>query len=365
MFKGPMLNMDKFIHMFVQNLGLKIEAPLCKSTDKIAFITYVDRACRIKQQLLYTLEKIKEIYMKQNLDLSDEKSVQYFIEKHTNFVDKFILLNNTRILATHLKNINTKILQKVRARRKHVENSKKVEPKVISKNVSWKKKIRVNIENKLTGSKKHALLPISYKEKHSVLHKRNKYKKVTVLENTKTSYYNVATLNKDTDILRVKDSKPSKYNMQNSAMNIVKKEVKMAEKFLWLCIQDVECIKKKVEIILYITKKNNCPDSVELMEYNQILCRHAILCLIEPSKKAFVFLEDNLSVTIKKYLSKGYKYQFEFQRDSQDYYTALIILSQWAKVLLKHINTTMMHTICGILGCDAEDVLVLYSPEEK
>ena len=52
-------------------------------------------------------------------------------------------------------------------------------------------------------------------------------------------------------------------------------------------------------------------------------------------------------------------------RDSQDYYTALLILSPWAKVFVKHIDTTMMRTICGILGCDVQKILVLYSPEEN
>ena len=40
-------------------------------------------------------------------------------------------------------------------------------------------------------------------------------------------------------------------------------------------------------------------------------------------------------------------------------------MSQSAKVLVKHINTTMMHTICGILGCDVQEILVLYNPREK
>lgn len=50
------------------------------------------------------------------------------------------------------------------------------------------------------------------------------------------------------------------------------------------------------------------------MNYNEILCRHAILCLIEPSEKAFVLFEDSLSIVIQRYVSQGYKYHFEFQR---------------------------------------------------
>lgn len=144
---------------------------------------------------------------------------------------------------------------------------------------------------------------------------------------------------------------------------------------------------------MFIIQKESYNDTRDKMKFNQILCRHAILCLIEPSEKAFVMLEDNLSLVIQKYLSQGYKYHFEFQRyfitkesntyihvwisnvsfngsnalfrDLQNYYTALLILSQWAKHLLKHIDTTMMHTIRGILGCDAQNILVLYNPEEK
>lgn len=54
-----------------------------------------------------------------------------------------------------------------------------------------------------------------------------------------------------------------------------------------------------------------------------------------------------------------------FFRSSKHCYTAVLILSQWAKVLVKHINTTMMHTICGILRCDVEEILVLYNPKRK
>ena len=52
-------------------------------------------------------------------------------------------------------------------------------------------------------------------------------------------------------------------------------------------------------------------------------------------------------------------------RDSQGRYTALLILSPWARVFVKHIDTTMMRTIGGVLGCDVENILVLHSPEEN
>ncbi|KAG6796168.1 hypothetical protein HZU73_08293 [Apis mellifera caucasica] len=140
----------------------------------------------------------------------------------------------------------------------------------------------------------------------------------------------------------------------------------MTEKLLLLYIKDVEYIKRNVQITLHITKNSKFNyDTKDRIEYNQLLCHHAILCLIEPSKKGAVLIEDNLPVIIKKYLMHGYKYHFDFQRNSKNYYTAVLILSQSAKVLVKHINTTMMHTICGILGCDVQEILVLYNPREK
>lgn len=101
------------------------------------------------------------------------------------------------------------------------------------------------------------------------------------------------------------------------------------------------------------------------MNYNKILCHHAILCLIEPSKKAVVLFEDDLSVVIRRYLLYGYKYNFEFQRDSDNCYVALLILSRWARVLVNRMNITLMQTICGILGCDIQKILVLYNPKQK
>lgn len=260
-FEVPMFKMDKFVHMFVQNFCLRIEPAPYKKYSKIGFITYVDTACRIRQQLLYTMEKIRDIHMQQNLDLSNEKHVQYFIEKYTNFPDKFILLGNTRLLTSHLKTINTKILQRVKARRKNVENLKKVEIKVLSKNVCCKKKVRINLENKLNGGRKNAHVSTSCKERHSSLqnYKRSKYKRASIPENSKMYSHDVTTLNncKDADVSKIKHRNQEvsgKYSLQSDMINIVKKEVKMAEKLLRLYIEDVECIKKKVEITLYIAK---------------------------------------------------------------------------------------------------------------
>lgn len=77
------------------------------------------------------------------------------------------------------------------------------------------------------------------------------------------------------------------------------------------------------------------------IRYNQLLCRHAILSLIEPSEKAFVLFEDDLSVVIEKYLSQGYKYHFEFQRyfirkrkKNQYIYVCKYCKFQWIKHFL-------------------------------
>ncbi|XP_076663069.1 uncharacterized protein LOC143366138 [Andrena cerasifolii] len=371
MFEGSMFDVDKFLHTFIQSLGLRIKSPACKNFSKINFITYIDKAHRIEQQLLYTLDKVRDINMRQNLDFSNQENIRYFIEKHASFFDKFHSLSNTKILTSHLRNINTKILQKVRARRKSIESIKKMESKIPSKNLTRKRNPRTNLGNKLNESKK-SLSSTTYREKHISLnsYKKSKCKKAA-LEACKLSCHDVCTLKscKDADVLSVKDCNgkaSGEPNLPSHITSIVEKEVEISKKILQLCTERIKCIKRNVEITLHIAKKecynNGTKDQIN---YNEILCRHAILCLIEPSEKAFVLFEDSLSVVIQRYVSQGYKYHFEFQRDSQDCYTALLILSPWAKVFVKHIDTTMMRTICGILGCDVQKILVLHSPEEN
>ncbi|KZC08701.1 hypothetical protein WN55_10723 [Dufourea novaeangliae] len=359
MFEVSTLNVDKFVHTFIQNL--RIESSTWRNHNKITFIKYVDRACRIKQQLLYTAEKIRDI--PQNLDFSNEKSVQYFIEKHTTLFDKLTSLSNTQILSSYLKNINTKILQKVRIRRKNIENIRKMETKILNK------KVRTNLRNKLSGLKKN-LSPALCGEKpiNSQTYQSSKYRKSPVLENSNTFDHVTIELSnyKSVNIIRAEyDNQKDffKYSLSENLAQVARKEVEMAEEFLCFHAKDIEYIERKVHVTLYIAKTENCGGNMQnQMKYNQLLCHHAILCLIEPSEKAFVLVENDLLDVIKKYLLQGYKYHFEFQRNPQNSFAALLVLSQWAKVLVKHLNTTMMNTICGILRCDVHEVLVLHGP---
>lgn len=263
MFEVPMFNMDKFVHTFIQNLGLRIPSPVCKNSqnsNKITFIKYLDKAYKIKQQLFCNVEKIIDINMQENLDFSNEKDIQYFIEKHTSFFDKFTSLSNTWILTSHLKNINLKILQKVRSRRQNFENMKIMETKILNKNISCKKKVRTNIRNKLNGLKKNVPLITSCKEKFSNLYnyKRSKYRKASTLENSKVACHNIITLNSHKDnILKTMNSNQKvsiSHNLPNSLVSMAKKEAEMAEGFLWLYTKDVESIKRKVHITLYVSK---------------------------------------------------------------------------------------------------------------
>ncbi|XP_076640546.1 uncharacterized protein LOC143352141 isoform X1 [Colletes latitarsis] len=368
MFEVPTFNVDKFVHTLIQNLGLRIQSPVYKNFNKITFNKYVDRACRINQQLFYTIERIRDINIKQNLDFSNEKDIQYYIEKHTRLFDKFASLSNTWISKSHLKNLNVRILQKVKARRTNFENTKKVEAKILNKKIFCKKKAQNNLSNKLDELKKNLLSPTLCSETSINLHnyKRSKCRKAPISKNP-----NIVCHDKNCkdNISKIKNNNQKvsvRHNLSNNLINVAKTKTEMAEGFLYLHTKDIESIKRKVHVTLYITKNESYDHDIkDQIQYNQLLCQHAILCLIEPSKKAFVLFEDDLSIIIQKYLSQGYKYHFEFQRNSQEYCTALLILSQWAKVLVKHLNTTMMLTISGILGCDVQEVLVLDSPEEK
>ncbi|XP_076278939.1 uncharacterized protein LOC143208395 isoform X1 [Lasioglossum baleicum] len=362
MIQLSMLNVDKFVHTFIQNLGLRIEKPVCRNLNKITFIKYVDEAYRIKDRLLFALEKIKEINIQQNLDFSNERDVRYFIEEHTRLSDKLNSWSNRQILASHLKNINIKILQKVKARKRNTETMKKVEVKLSNKNLSCKRKVRTNLRNKLYESKSNVSPRF-----HRDTCKTNKCSKAVIIENNNTFSHDFTCPNscKSFDISRTKSDNLKTLIKNNLTKNLidVKKEVEMARKILWFHANDTEFLKRKLHVSLYISKNGNYDaDTSNRIMYNQLLCHHAILCLIEPSDKAFVLIENDLSAVIKKYLLQGYDYHFECQRDSQNCFAALIILNQWAKVLVQHTNTTMMQTICGILGCNIHQILVLHNP---
>ncbi|XP_017764440.1 PREDICTED: uncharacterized protein LOC108553886 [Eufriesea mexicana] len=365
MFDFSKFNMDKLVHTFIQNLGLKIESHACKKFNKITFVTNIDNLYKIKQ--FYPAEKIKEINMQQDMDLTVENNIKYFMEKHTSFFDKFTYLNNTQMLTSHLRSINTKILQKIRIKRKHNESMKRGEIETYNKILTCKR-IRTNLANKLNGSKYNSLFSIGGKQKYINFYncEKHKFKKVTAFEDSEP-FCDDKIMSNDCrygNILKMNNDRQE--NFINTVINMANKEIEMSERFLQLYINDVDHIKKNIQVTLHIGKNSKYKrDKRGELEYNQLLCHHAILCLIEPSKKGAVLIENNLSIIIQKYLSQGYKYHFDFQRSSKDHYTAVLILSQWAKVLVKHINTTMMHTICGILRCDVEEILVLYNPRRK
>lgn len=343
MFKMSKFNMDKFIHTFIQNLGLRIESCTCKKFNKIAFMTNIDKSYTLKE--LYPAEEIKEVNVQQDLDFSTEKNIKYFMEKHANLFDKLTYLNNTQILNSHLKNINSKILQKIKTKRKYNGIIKKGELKTHNKTIIFNKKLKTNFANKLNGPKYNLSSSITWKQKYINSHcKKNKFKKAAIFENSKLICYNANIhdyKNENTSMNNDEQKIFSKHNLTNVMINFTKKEIEMTEKLLLLYIKDVEYIKRNIQVTLHITKviqykyifyfnlkcfsnyfnllfiiqnsKFNY-DTKDRIEYNQLLCHHAILCLIEPSKKGAVLIEDNLPVIIKKYLMHGYKYHFDFQR---------------------------------------------------
>lgn len=248
--------MDKFIHTFIQNLGLRIESCTCKKFNKIAFMTNIDKSCTLKQ--LYPAEEIKEVNIQQDLDFSTEKNIKHFMEKHANLFDKLTYLNNTQILNSHLKNINSKILQKIKTKRKY-GIIKKGELKTHNKIIICNKKLKTNLANKLNGPKYNLPSSITWKKYiNSHNSKKNKFKKVAIFENSKLFCYNTSThdyqKSNDTSIDNDKQKTFLKHNLTNVMINFTKKEIEMTEKLLLFYIKDVEYIKRNVQITLHITK---------------------------------------------------------------------------------------------------------------
>ncbi|XP_076753646.1 uncharacterized protein LOC143425063 [Xylocopa sonorina] len=361
------LNMDKFAHIFIENLGLRIKSHTCRkvTTNKITFIWHIDESDSV--------EKMKEVSVQQSLDFSNEKSINHFLETHASLFDKLSYFDNTNMFTSHLKNINAKILEKMKAKsRRNSEDMRKGKAKLRKVNIICSKKLRRNISYKLNGLKKNSLSSVACKEINSQNYKKDTFKKVPPLDWSKIFSRNIIipnghkiVNNLNTDNIK-HNSFVVKHNLANNLTNIAKEEVKNTDKYVQLHTKDIEHVKRNVQVTLHIAQNLNYDYSArKQVDYNLALCRHAILCLIEPSKKAIVSIEDDLSIVIQSYLSRGYKYHFEFQSCSKEYYAAVLILSQWAKVLVKHINTTMIYTICGVLGCDVKNILVLYNPGRK
>nr|XP_033338876.1 uncharacterized protein LOC117227593 [Megalopta genalis] len=321
MIQLSMLNVDNFVHTFVQNLSLKLEFPVCKNHSKITFIKYVDKAYRIKHRSSFAVEKIRKIDVQQNLDFSNERNILYFMNENASFFDKLNSLSNKQILASHLNNINARILQKAKAKKRNIENIKKMELKVLNKNISCKKKVKASIRHKLCELKTE-VLPRFHRDKN-----------INLQTNTKSNF-NEAAIIEDNDRICNESTHPNSYksidrfepkygdrktliknNWSKNLIDITKEEIETARKILWFHAKDIEFLRRKLHVSLYIAKnKNYGVDTSNRMIYNQLLCHHAILCLIEPSDKVFVLVEDDLTLVIKKYLLQGYNYHFECQR---------------------------------------------------
>lgn len=252
MFEISKFNVDKFIHTFMENLGLRIEA--CKKFNKITFATSIDKSCIMKQ--LYSMEEMKEINVQQYSDFSIEKNIEYFIEKHAKLFDKFTYLNNAQILTSHLKNINAKILQRIRIKRKHDGTIRKAELKVWNKII----KLKTNLANKLNGPKSNSLSSLRCKQKYvnSCNYKRNKFKKAAVLGNLNLLCDNTASNDyKKNSTVGIDNDKQTSFlrcSLSNIIINTTNKQLEMTEKFLWLHIKDMEYIKRNIEITLHVAK---------------------------------------------------------------------------------------------------------------
>ncbi|KAI4502849.1 hypothetical protein M0802_001893 [Mischocyttarus mexicanus] len=304
----PVFNLDKLIHSLMQSLGYG-------RSDKKHFLTCMDMTYKIPNKKLDICENMKDVYQS-NLDFSNPYDIQHFIEKYTNILDKSVYSKSIPVFASHLKNINNKIIQKI--------NKIKLQRNVIE----GKHKL-------LNSYKKNSRV----KKYQGIILDSNKYNKYS-LKNTTVKKNNCLQQNK------MKHNNNVACNLTNNILQYMEYESELNTKLLELYTKDEEFIKKYIHMSLYIaTEKIGCSNFEKTdNEYQQIvfLCKQAILCLIEPSEKAYVLCTNNLSAIIQKHLSQGYRYHFESLSNTTEYYKALLIVSHWAKVLVKHQNITMM-----------------------
>ncbi|RLU23075.1 hypothetical protein DMN91_005353 [Ooceraea biroi] len=364
------LNLEKWVHSFVQNLSFHV-SPICnKKMDKINFTCYVDADYHMNFELIaeryYKL--LKDIAKKNALDVTDTQSVCCFIEKQTMFLDKYVYSENTLLLMYHHNHINKKIVQSIREIK-------------INKNARERKAIVFKIES--SKLKRETVDDYS--------HMCNTKSTRTVISDQKSE---------DPLLTKSRNICSKKLDVAKSITAYIRQKTVVNERYLQLYINDVEFM-KNVHITLYIASKviktvinniwlllfphpktafsllsninYNTLDEVQYhsniphfkrnkkrldYQHTLMLCEHAILCLIEPSEKASVYIENNLSGVIQNYLLQEYVYHFDVTSNTKNY-SALLILSEWAKSLVKHPNTIMLRTISAILRCNIRDILVL------
>lgn len=289
------LDVGKLIHLFVKNLTLQVSSNCNKKLDKINFISCIDIAYQTNLDLLKIGEKSKDIAMHSTLDIADVQSVRHFIETQTKFLDKFVYPNNIPILTCHFDHINKKIVQKINETDKNIKERKAK----------------------------------CYKNKFSQL-KKQKLEQVTIENNQQICDANVTKMilipeQICGDLLFIKGTNTC-LKESNFIENIAEhtwQEAVLNEEYLQLHINNLEFM-KNVHVTLYVANKTlhnikyhpDIPHNERTSDYRDILmlCEHAILCLIDPSKKAFVYMEDNLSITIQKHLLQGFVYHFDFER---------------------------------------------------
>lgn len=206
-----LLDVEKLIHLFVQNLTFQVSPSCNKKLDRVNFISCIDVACRTNLEFLRIGEKSKDIAMNGTLDLdiADVRSVRNFIETQTKFLDKFVYPNNIPLLTCHFDRINKKIVQKIN---ETDQDAKEREIKY-------------------------------YKNKSSQV-KEQKLKRTTVDDNRQICDANV----KRTDAC-LKES-----NFIESIAERTRQEAVLNEEYLQLYINDVEFM-KNVHVTLYVASK--------------------------------------------------------------------------------------------------------------
>ncbi|XP_015601243.1 uncharacterized protein LOC107270600 isoform X1 [Cephus cinctus] len=404
MFNSSSDNVDNLVHRFVQNLGVKIEPVGCNKAERIKYIKYVDKARKMKRELLRISEKTHDMLTQGSLDFSDVHSIQSFMEKRTNLFDKFYM-KSTPLLAPHLRNINKKITQSVTNVKS--ENERKLRrresikvPKCTNNKESTSRKCKTEIadstrdrssafgksfscsalkkgdySNRANSLKcQSEVKTISKTSKIPVIKSKGTYSSCDALpdkENKRIPDKDYVDQNtKSTNLWWIHKKKENidSCNLKAGIVRYTQRQTELNRRYLELQIKDTDFINQHVRITLHIAIKKVDTRNFQMTDsrYHKVLmlCKEAILSLIEPSNKAFVVYEDNLPALIKNHLTRGYRYHFTTSSASEDYYSALLILSHWAEILVRHPNTTLMRTISYALGCSLQRILVLSCPED-
>lgn len=164
-------------------------------------------------------------------------------------------------------------------------------------------------------------------------------------------------IKKDNNLLTCCRSKQpiNKIKKLPNIVESLQKENKLNDMYLKFNAKNIEFFTDNICVDLFISDEfiPSCRK-----KQTHLLCQHAMISLINPSKKSHVYYHNDIANLIMKYIKNNAKFYLINSNLSHDI-IALLVINKWTKFLIKHKNTTFINTLSYILQCNQEKISIL------